>query len=212
MTRRIVILTICLVVAGSGRAWLQAMPDVDAASLSTLPMSFDGWEGTRAADFDPSVLGILRADDYINRVYRQGQIGVGLYVGYYRSQKSGAAIHSPLNCLPGSGWQPQEMRRVPFGARGAVRQVLVQKGDERVLVLYWYESLRRVEGDEYRSKAYLMWDAITARRSDAALVRVVMPLPPDADEGATTEAAYRFAATAEPKIAQLLFSGKDSSR
>ena len=55
-----------------------------------------------------SVLGV---DDYTKRTYFAPGGGVGLYIGYHASQRQGATIHSPLNCLPGAGWIPVSRRR-----------------------------------------------------------------------------------------------------
>src|SRR5438874_1700046 len=74
--------------------------------LDQLPAAFNGWTG-RDSPLDPQVLAILRVDDYLSRVYSDstGHV-VGVYVGFYASQRTGDTIHSPKNCLPGSGWEP----------------------------------------------------------------------------------------------------------
>ena len=47
----------------------------------------------------------LKFDEYVNRVYQgPSQATVGLYLGFYESQRRGRTMHSPLNCLPGAGW------------------------------------------------------------------------------------------------------------
>ena len=52
-------------------------------------------------------------------------------------------------------------------------RVVIQKGLDRQLVIYWYQSHGRTIASEYASKAYLVLDSIRLHRSDAALVRVV---------------------------------------
>jgi EpsI family protein len=42
--------------------------------------------------------------------------------------------------------------------------------------LYWYQGAHRVVASEYLSKLYLMIDALRYHRSDAALVRVIVPI------------------------------------
>src|ERR1044071_3409744 len=76
--------------------------------LASFPTRVDGWSSARSIDFDPSIVAALGVTEYVNRVYlaEQDRSQVGLYVGYYKSQRQGESIHSPLNCLPGSGWQP----------------------------------------------------------------------------------------------------------
>src|SRR5262249_50661839 len=75
--------------------------------LDSCPMELSSWTGRRAPDLDGKTLAVLGVDEYLNRVYR-GASGrpIGLYVGYYGSQRQGDTMHSPLNCLPGAGWSP----------------------------------------------------------------------------------------------------------
>ena len=47
-------------------------------------------------------------------------------------------------------------------------------GADTELVLYWYQSHQRVVASEYRAKIYTVLDSIRYRRSDTALVRVVI--------------------------------------
>ena len=102
-----------------------------------------------------------------------------MYVGYYDQQTQGQTIHSPKNCLPGAGWEPLASSPLTIGiATGAVtvNRYLLQNGRQRALVLYWYQGRGRVAWDEYRVKWDLLHDAALRRRSDEALVRVVVPV------------------------------------
>jgi EpsI family protein len=213
MTRRTAVLVLVLLAAAAGRWQVEAIEPARASDLAALPLTLGDWTGVDGPPFDAAVLAVLGADDYLNRVYRTERRQVGLYVGYHRSQTGGASIHSPLNCLPGSGWQPMQAARVPFGDRGAVREVVIQKGEDRQLVLYWYQSLTRLEGDEYRSKLYLVVDAVRWRRNDAALVRIVSPIDPadPGGEAAARDAAYRFAERVEPAVRAGLFPSNGAS-
>ena len=110
---------------------------------------------------------------------------VGLYVGYHDSQRQGDTIHSPLNCLPGAGWQPLEQGRITVSVRDhgtarpapiEVNRVVIGKGLDRQLVLYWYQSHRRVVASEYWGKVYTVLDAMRYNRTDAAMVRVITPV------------------------------------
>jgi EpsI family protein len=144
-------------------------------------------------DLDKQVLAVLGVDDYINRVYRAGAGGsLGLYIGYYKRQREGDSMHSPLNCLPGAGWLPVSSDRLAIpvqataGPTGSsqmvspstieVNRYLVQKGGDTMLVLYWYQSHGRVIASEYWGKIYTVLDAIRLNRTDAALVRVIIPV------------------------------------
>ena len=132
---------------------------------------------------------MLAADSYINRDYSSaGHAGVGLYVAYYAQQRPGASIHSPLHCLPGTGWEPSDVRTMtitrpdgPAGSLGTLRRMIVRKHLDQALVLYWYSIHGRMVANEFVSKAWLIHDAITLGRSDASLVRIVVPIAASVD-------------------------------
>ncbi len=179
---RALVLTLCLVASAVtiGRA-SKSEPVPPRSPLGQLPMAFGGFAGGRAVDLDPAVLQVLGVDDHINRVYRPDgtRIPIGLYVGYYMTQRQGDTMHSPMNCLPGSGWQPVASGRmqIAIGSQPVeVNRYLVEKGGERMLVLYWYQSHGRVVASEYWGKIYMVLDAMRLNRTDAALVRVVIPV------------------------------------
>jgi len=120
--------------------------------------------------------------DYLLREYRpaaDSAYAFSVYIGYYPEQTQGRTIHSPKNCLPGSGWESLGSREVLVPAAGRdvpVNRYVLQKGDERALVLYWYQGRGRVEANEYRVKWDLLRDSALRGRSEEALVRIVVPI------------------------------------
>jgi EpsI family protein len=184
-------------------------------TLKSFPAIVDQWQGVEGPRFDDRVLALLGADEYINRVYRSHAGGVGLYVGYYRSQVQGDSIHSPLNCLPGAGWEPVEKSRVtlriPNDQRRSlsgtfqVNQLTVQKGEDKQLVLYWYQTRGRVVASEYWNKWYLVADAFGSGRTDAALVRIINPIDRNSDGAGAAAQAAGFATAVLPIVNLWLF-------
>jgi len=157
-------------------------------TLSRFPMRIGAWQGQEAPEFDPRVLAVLGVDDYVNRIYYGPERSVaGLYIGYYESQREGDTIHSPLNCLPGAGWNPTKRDHIsiPVALAGShadssvtiqVNRILIVKYMEKNLVLYWYQSHGRVTPSEYWGKIYTVLDALRTNRTDAALIRVICPV------------------------------------
>ena len=151
--------------------------------LSRFPQQIAQWQGANTEPFSKEVLAVLGADDYLSRFYRQQRDVVGLYIGYYQSQRQGDTIHSPLNCLPGAGWQPLAKSYLPISVVDAsgnpseftVNRYVIEKGLDQQVVLYWYQSHGRVIANEYRSKIFMIYDAARLNRSDAALVRITSP-------------------------------------
>ncbi len=140
------------------------------------------------------------------RTYRGPDLTpVGLYIAYYATQRPGVSIHSPLHCLPGTGWEALEVSTLPLsdGERGTgtVRRMIVRKQRERALVVYWYSVHGRTIANEVVSKLTLMADSVRLHRSDAALVRIVVPIGHSVDAAERT--AIAFARDLLPYAAQL---------
>ncbi len=159
--------------------------------LQELPLDMAEWRG-QERPFEKRVVDALGVDDYSNRSYMDPNGDtVELYVGYYRSQRTGETIHSPKNCLPGAGWEPVRAGRitilVAFSPPITVNEYVIQKDRSRYLVLYWYHAHGRVVASEYSGKVWLVLDAITRNRTDGALVRIVTPMR-DGEEKARARA------------------------
>jgi EpsI family protein len=208
MLIRAVTLFVCFVLAAGviGRA-SQSEEVAAPAPLAQFPMQIGDWSARQLPPFEPEILAVLGVDDYLTRVYyAEPHSEVGLYVGYYRSQRQGDTIHSPLNCLPGAGWEPVSKGlltiEVPNGSI-TVNRILIQKGIERQLVLYWYQSHGRVVASEYWSKLYLIADSVRLNRTDAAMVRVIAPVSNDGEPNAESK-AVRFVRALYPPLLTFL--------
>ena len=184
-TRLGVLSLLMLVTAGFLAATSRAEPVAIREPLTTCPLELSDWKGERAPDFDEGTLAVLGVDEYINRVYLDSRRRpIGLYVGYYGSQRAGDTMHSPLNCMPGAGWSPISFSRRPISVEGGpaapreitVNRYVIEKGLDRQLVLYWYQSHGRVVASEYWGKFYMVVDAIRTNRTDGAMVRIIAPI------------------------------------
>src|SRR2546423_12628088 len=124
-------------------------------ALAEFPSEVGGWRQLgRDERFDAATEAVLRADDYVSREYAadDGRTA-SLYVGYYLTQRTGATYHSPLNCLPGSGWELNEPNTVEISpANGApafeANSYVVQHGNDRQLMIYWYQGRGRAVANE----------------------------------------------------------------
>lgn len=174
--------------------------------LASFPKQIGGWQG-EDVEVDPDVERVLKADDILLRLYRGADVGtLGLYVAYFQSQRELQTIHSPKNCLPGSGWEPVEARRGALdlgdGQKIFVNRYVIQNGVERQLVYYWYQSHGRTIASEYRAKAYMALDAIRLNRTDGAIVRISVPIVGDAAE--TESVAQDFVRRSYPILRQFI--------
>jgi EpsI family protein len=181
-------------------------------AFDRFPTQLGDWRGLPSTPLDDDVLAVLGVDDYVSRGYvAPDRSAVGLYIGYYGSQRQGDTMHSPLNCLPGAGWEPIAKDTLtinaPVVASGVeqpvvVNRYVVEKGLDRQLVLYWYQSHGRVVASEYWSKFYLIRDAVRLNRTDGAMVRVIAPI--GGDEAAAERVAVRFVKQLFPSLGPFL--------
>jgi len=200
------LLVVLLLVACTGALAAAARRPVVAATprLGELPYQVEAWQGREAAALDDETVQQLGADAFLNRSYSDlATSPIGLYVAYYSQPRPGVSLHSPLNCLPGTGWETLDVATRDVG-EGQVRRLIVRKNRDRAVVLYWYAIHGRVLASEVVSKAWLLHDSIRFRRSDAALVRIVVPV---ADRQGTAEAAelraLAFARAVLPHLSHL---------
>ena len=165
-----------------------------------------GFSHSEDRPYENQIVKAIGADDYINRVYLGSAPPIELYIGYYKDQRSGDRIHSPKNCLPGSGWEPVHSARVQIGSVGGapvlVNGYLVAQGARRDMVLYWYQSHGRIVASEYWAKFWLVADALKHKTSDGAMIRIWTTA---ADGEATAQArAVDFARRVYPQVAEFL--------
>ena len=206
-TIRFWLLFVALLIGGGViRIWERAgEAKVPRLALKEFPAQVGSW--TRKGEdirFDAETEKILRADDYLLRSFQSSSGSVAsLYVGYYPTQRQGASYHSPLNCLPGSGWTMSEGSRVSIvpaagSAPFQVNRYIVENGKERALMLYWYQGRGRAEPSEYWAKIYTTIDSVRLRRSDGAMVRVMVPI--NNDEAAAQASAVELSALVAAKL------------
>jgi len=190
--------------------------------LSMMPDTIDG---KVAQDFpmEDDVLTVLGKGDFLNRQYSvpnaravASQPGarpgaaypVGLFIGYFATQRSGQSIHSPQHCLPGAGWNFESSRYADLddieGKHYNVGEYVINNGETRQFVIYWYQAHGRSIANEYKAKAYMLADAIRHNRTDGALVRIITPIARDEQVADARERAVRFTSHVTPYLSQFI--------
>ena len=202
-----ILLVLLLVVGALVNTWSYlGEAHVDRKELKDFPVSVGTWQKTGTDQIlDEPTLKVLRASDYLLRDFRNqdGQV-VNLYVGYYATQRTGATYHSPLNCLPGSGWMLSEPGKatitLPDGSSFVANKYVIQNGDYKSLMVYWYQGRGRNVASEYWGKIYTVMDSVRLRRSDGAMVRVTVPITDS--EAKAQQSAVQFASAASTALPQ----------
>ena len=148
-------------------------------SLDSIPRQLMGYSA-RDQVVSKEEQRVAGMDTYLMRAYLRDSTYFSLYVGYYEAQNQGKSIHSPKNCLPGGGWVFRSTDRVggviPGRPEAQVNRVVIEKGFDRQLILYWYQDRGRIVASEYAAKGFLILDATTHNRTDGALVRISTPI------------------------------------
>ena len=120
---------------------------VTPPSLAGLPFELAPWAGQEAPPLTPEVAKILAADEYVHRFYSGPQGAIEMDVSYYTQPRVGTTMHSPLNCLPGNGWEiASAAMRTLNTAIGTwdVRELTVKRGNSTYALTYWIQSRDRV--------------------------------------------------------------------
>ena len=190
---------------------------VPGPALHDLPFEFGPWKAAREDTMEDAVREFLSPDDYILRDYVNQADGtsVNFFVAYFKSIQNGFGPHSPRYCLPGTGWleRSSEIVSIPVPRREQgipVNKYLLEKSNERILVVYWYQNDRDLWAEEFRVKLRFLPDLIRYRRSDVSIVRLVTPVA-----GVKVEREFarcvEFAKLAFPSLVERLASGDRAS-
>ncbi len=176
-------------------------------SFDSFPEAIGEWRGRDDTLLDAATVGMLRMSDYVLRRYvdQRGHMA-WLYVAYWQSQRRGADIHSPKNCLPGGGWEPVETRRLTIPVAGAapivVNHFLIQKDRRMQVVIYWFQAQGTVVAGELDAKIEMVRSAVLKNRTDGALVRISAPVQGTVQE--TTDGLVRYIQSLHPILREYL--------
>ncbi len=193
--------------------------DVDrvpsSAPLNEVPNNFGLWTG-RDIPINSATLEVLGKGDFLNRLYTYAEgtpaqtantperAPIQLFIGYFPTQRTGQAIHSPQNCLPGSGWSFLSSGVTNFtdstGKRYRVGDYVISDGRLKQEVLYWYQSHGNSIASDYMAKLHMLADSIRLGRTDAALVRVITPIEPNEEPAQAHDRVVTFAKQVTPLL------------
>lgn len=180
-----------------------------------VPASIAGFQLVQEQDLDDLSKRMLNPDAYIVRNYAsKAGYPVNVLV-IYGHQKD--TFHSPGYCLPGGGWAIQKklVERMPVTApdgrryEAEMNRFLLQKNEQKQVVLYCFVEGGRVTPSIFRHNWYLLQDRLLHRPAMGALLRIIVPVA-DNEEGAA-EIARAFARALVP-IVQHQLVGKLAKR
>jgi EpsI family protein len=150
----------------------------------------------------PSLTGERRfsaVDDELVRVYRNSSGNrVRLYIGYYHRQEDGRELTgeagTDLAVAASTLTLGTESRKLELN------EIVRTKADMQRGVLFWYDINGRIVSDFYRLKSYTIWDAVTRRRTNGAVVMIGWDGPAGPESQAARERAIEFARALMPVL------------
>ncbi len=171
------------------------------------PLQLGEWKG-RNDYIDQHYLNELKLTDYVivNFVRPESSAVVNFYSAYYQSQREGTSVHSPKSCIPGDGWQitqfgQRDLQDIKFdGNTLRINRAVIEKGESKQLVYYWFQQRGRTITNEYLVKWYLFYDAIATNRTDGALIRLVTSIGTAEDIEAADQRLVAFLKDMAPVI------------
>lgn len=178
------LITSALITSALALGWF-ALPDrdairIDRESFASFPRQIADWQQIGAPEtLSPDVEKALQADDYRSVRFARPEDAqtVSVFSAWYADQSAGG-IHSPEVCLPGGGWEIAWLERVNIaGDMGLetpfnINKAIIQKGETRMMVYYWFEQKGRKVAWDFGAKLLLMYDGIATGRKDGAIVRL----------------------------------------
>lgn len=154
--------------------------------LDLFPQRAGDWVMTGQARFDERVLAVLLPSDYLSRTYENSQgERVSLYIGYHDGGPDSGPIHSPKQCLPGSGWNrlDDEARTVSVDGRSVdYVRATYQKDAEKQMFLYWFQVRDQFLTNEYALKFAMAKNSFLDNRRDSSFIRLSVMIGDDEDE------------------------------
>ena len=117
-----------------------------------------------------------------------------------RPSPFGAAV-----CVPGGGWSITDLERIKLDIVDRtepinVNRAIVQNGQSRQLVYYWFKQRGRDIANEYWMKWYLLADSLSRNRTDGSLVRLTTPIMPNEKDLDAENRLNEFISTVNPML------------
>ncbi len=145
-----------------------------------IPYELAGYYGRekRLAEFNYV---ILQADTTTLRLYRNSAGNYyWLFIAYFESQEYGSQMHSPRHCLPGGGWRIQKQQpfelKLADGKVKTINRLVITQPNSRQVMYYWYQTRGGALIDEFDVKVDLAVNSLMLRPTDAAFIRLTVPV------------------------------------
>jgi EpsI family protein len=172
--------------------------------FTQFPIHAGPWDRAFEERVDDATQAQLGADRLMNATYTRDGESANLFVAWFQSQRAGTSQpHSPQVCLPAAGWVPESTGLIDIPTSAGtitVNRYVISNNQQKAVVLYWYQTPKRVIAGEWAAKFWLMIDAMRERRTDTSLVRVTTWVANGIDVVHATESAVDYSKQIYPLL------------
>jgi len=184
----------------------QDRPTPLSRPLADFPIQVGEWRMVKNVQFDDKSLEVLRPTDYMSRRYQRADgATVDLYVGYHDGASEAGPLHSPRNCLPGSGWYEVSSKPVRIALDSAQQdavEAIYRHGGRTELFLYWFEVGGKSVVNEYALKVKEVLHSVQNRRRDTCFIRISTPVTAEQPQAASM--TENFLKAVKPALTEYL--------
>ena len=160
-----------------------------------LPDSMNGWikQNAPLSDWQPHYIG---PDARTLQTYRKDGMAVSVYVGYYRTQRQGAALITSQNYMvtqkhPRWSNVGEEHRVISLRGRDqAIQQTLLRAPDKRLLVWSWNSLAGTYTVNPYLAKLLLAKARLLGQQDDGAAIILDSPYEDTPESAAVALKAF----------------------
>ena len=190
--------------------YTQKSPDavVDTPPLKQFLGQIPGYKTIGDIELGDDAFNMLKLDDYLFTTYANADGQVTLYAGYYYTSNKAYAAHSPLICYPSHGWKVEgspEARTLQVGIHQIIyEEIVTSYGEQRELVIYWYQARDRTNLRVYRNKIDMGYNKLFHNDPKHGFVRVSVPFTASASYEVTKKRATDFIEAFYPKLIQII--------
>lgn len=144
-------------------------------TLSEALAAIEGYRIVKNTTLDEATIKFLDLDDYLFTTYEKDGVQITLFIGFYYTADKVSAAHSPLVCFPGQGWsisEPERGRQVVGNHLIEYAQIDAALGNQKELVVYWYQSHDDTTTLVYRNKLNTFYNNIVNGDQQHAFMRI----------------------------------------
>lgn len=152
------------------------------ADFERFPFRVGEWAGKKdpVPDF---LVDALKPDNIFSATFtnRNGH-QVQLFFDYFAGKNAARGIHSPRNCMPGSGWAITDASENIINLSNRVipaSRFVIQNTKNRQCMDFWYVTRYGDTSNDYVFKLYLMLSSLTFQPNDVAFIRIIGSDTPD---------------------------------